>query len=463
VGSIATLRAAIAATPPAPHDRRRQQGHGESMMQPEIFAPGYRSEPFWWEAAPRPALPSGPPPSRADVVVIGSGYTGLAAALAAARGGRDTLVLEAGELGTGCSTRNGGQVSTSIKPGFAELAGRHGPDRAYAMLREGHNALAFIADFIAAEGIDCDWQRVGRFLGAHAPAQYEALARRLASQPRGLEVEAHMVPRSEQAGEIGTALYHGGAVFEQHAALHPARFHQGLLDRALAAGTRVVPRCPAQAIRRGREGFTVATPQGPIAARDVVVATNGYTGPENPGLRRRVIPIGSYIIATEPLAPAVVARLIPRGRVISDTRHVVFYYRLCPQHRRMIFGGRVALAESDPRVTAPRLHAAMVALFPELARVRITHSWHGFVAYTFDTMPHLGRRDGVHYAMGYCGSGVSLATYFGTRIGQQLLGLAEGRTALDDLPFPTRPFYSGRPWFLIPTLAWYQLRDWMGR
>ena len=100
--------------------------------------------------------------------------------------------------------------------------------------------------------------------------------------------------------------------------------------------------------------------------------------------------------------------------------------------------------ETDPRVTAPRLHAEMTAIFPELATARITHSWAGFVAYTFDTMPHLGKwRDGVHYAMGYCGSGVSLASYFGTRIGQQVLGLREGRTALDGLDFPTRPFYTG--------------------
>ncbi|MFO1056305.1 MAG: FAD-binding oxidoreductase [Dongiaceae bacterium] len=432
-------------------------------MQTDIFAPDYRSEPYWWDAAPRPELPGGPPPARADVAVVGSGYTGLAAALATARGGRDTLVLEAGAIGEGCSTRNGGQVSTSLKPGFAALAERHGPDRAFAMLREGHNALAFIADFIAAEGIDCDWQRVGRFTGAHAPAQYEALAQRLASQPRGLEVEAHMVPRAEQAGEIGTELYYGGAVYEQHAALQPARFHQGLLDRALAAGARVVPRCPVLAIRRERDGFTLLTGQGPVAAREVVVASNGYSGAESPALRRRVIPIGSYIIATEPLEPALAARLIPRNRVISDTRHVVFYYRLSPDRRRMVFGGRVALAESDPRVTAPRLRAAMVALFPELAPVRISHSWHGFVAFTFDTMPHLGRWDGVHYAMGYCGSGVSLATYFGTRIGQQVLGLREGRTALDDLPFPTRPLYEGRPWFLAPTLAWYRLLDRLGR
>jgi glycine/D-amino acid oxidase-like deaminating enzyme len=173
-----------------------------------------------------------------------------------------------------------------------------------------------------------------------------------------------------------------------------------------------------------------------------------------------VIPIGSYIIATEPLDATVTARLIPKARVISDTRRIVVYYRLSPDRRRLVFGGRVALMETDPRVTAPHLHAEMTAIFPELEKVRITHSWAGFVAYTFDTMPHLGKwRDGVHYAMGYCGSGVSLATYFGTRIGQKVLGLKEGRTALDEIEFPTRPFYTGIPWFLAPTLMWYRFRD----
>jgi glycine/D-amino acid oxidase-like deaminating enzyme len=233
-----------------------------------------------------------------------------------------------------------------------------------------------------------------------------------------------------------------------------------MLDRALTAGATVIPRCPVQAIGRDGAGFTVSTPKGRIAARDVIVATNGYTSPVTPDLRRRVIPIGSYIIATEPLDRALTARLMPKARVNSDTRRIVVYYRLSPDRRRVIFGGRVALMETDPRVTAPRLHAEMTAIFPELAKARITHSWAGFVAYTFDTMPHLGKwRDGVHYAMGYCGSGVSLATYFGTRIGQQVLGLQEGRTALDGLEFPTRPFYTGMPWFLAPTLVWYRLRD----
>jgi len=425
-----------------------------------LFAADYKDLPYWWEGAPRPPLPQGPPPAAADVVIVGSGYTGLAAALPLARAGRSTVILEAEEVGWGCSTRNGGQVSTSIKPLFDDLAPLHGEEPAFAIVKEGQNALAFIDELIRKEAIDCNWERVGRFVGAHNSTQYEALGKKIAKQRKGLEVEAHLVPRAEQRGEIGTDAYYGGVVYPAHGALDPARYHQGLLERALAAGVRVVPRCPVRAIERDGKSLAVSTPQGRIVARDVIVATNGYTGAVTPQLRRRVIPIGSYIIATEPLDPALAQRLIPKARVISDTRRIVVYYRLSPDRRRIVFGGRVALMETDPSVTAPRLHAEMTKIFPELRDARITHSWAGFVAYTFDTMPHIGRWvDGVHYAMGYCGSGVSLATYFGTRIGQQVLGLEEGRTALDGLAFPTRPFYTGVPWFLAPSLMWYRLRD----
>jgi glycine/D-amino acid oxidase-like deaminating enzyme len=429
-------------------------------MSNDLFAPDYKSAPYWWEATPRPSLPTIAPPARADVVIVGSGYTSLCAALPIARAGRSTLVLDAEDAGWGCSTRNGGQVSTSIKPGFDDLAPMHGDERAFAMVKEGHNALAFLDAHIRAEGIDCDWEHVGRFTGAHNTTKYEALGHKIANQKKGLEVEAHLVPRAEQHKEIGTDIYYGGVVYPAHGSLDPAKYHQGLLERAIAAGATVIPHCPVQAIERDGTGFTVSTAKGRIAARDVIVATNGYTAPVTPDLRRRVIPIGSYIIATEPLDPALAAKLMPKARVNSDTRKIVVYYRLSPDRRRILFGGRVALMETDPRVTAPRLHAELSTIFPELKTTRITHSWAGFVAYTFDTMPHLGKwQDGVYYSMGYCGSGVSLASYFGTRIGQQVLGLKEGRTALDGLDFPTRPFYSGVPWFLAPTLIWYRLRD----
>jgi glycine/D-amino acid oxidase-like deaminating enzyme len=429
-------------------------------MSESLFAPGYKNQPYWWEAAAPPTLPPIAPPDVCDVAIVGSGYTGLCAALELARGGRHVVVLDAEDAGWGCSSRNGGQVSTSIKLGFDDLAERHGKEAAFAIRREGINALDWIEHFIAGEGIQCDWSRVGRFHGAHNSAAFEVMARDSARQIKGLEIECHVVPQAEQRSEIGSDRYFGGIVYPRHGSLHPAKYHLGLLARAQTAGATVISRCPVLSIQREGEGFRLATPRGSLQARDVVVATNGYTGAVTPWLRRRVIPIGSYIIATEMLEPDLARRLSPKNRVLTDSRKLVFYFRLSEDRRRMVFGGRVALKETDPKVSAPRLHAHMTSIFPDLAASRISHSWMGFVAYTFDTLPHLGRqRDGIYYAMGYCGSGVSLASYFGTRLGQQILGKPEGRTALDGITFQTRPFYGGDPWFLAVPILYYKLRD----
>ena len=431
-------------------------------MPSDIFTEDFKPLPYWWERTPRPDLGTPPLPASADVAVIGSGYTGLCAALQVARGGRSTLVLDAEDAGWGCSSRNGGQISTSIKPGYAELSRRHGADKAFAILREGRNALAWIEAFVAEEGIDCDFMVPGRFHAAHSPRKFEELAREVADQPKGLEVPAHVVPRSEQHRELGTDAYHGGVVYEKHASLDPGRFHQGLLDRVAAAGATVVPHCRVEAVEKDGAGFVLKTPRGTVRAREVVVATNGYTGAITGWLRRRVIPIGSYIIATEALAPEVMARLMPTDRIVSDSRKVVYYYRPSPDRTRIVFGGRVSSDETDPLKSAPLLRRDLIALFPELAEVKVSHSWMGFVAYTFDHLAHVGRHDGLYYAMGYCGSGVSMAAYLGTRVGQQLLGRDEGRTGLDGVTFQTRPFYTGNPWFLSASVAYYRWRDRLG-
>lgn len=424
-----------------------------------LFAPSYKDAPYWWEAAPPPPPVATDLPAKADLVIVGAGYTGLSAALETQRGGRETLLLDAESAGWGCSSRNGGQVAPSIKPDYASLTRHHGAERAYGIRREGLNARAFIEELIRREGIDCDWEVVGRFHAAHNPKQYEALARSLDKQVEGLAIPYEIVPRAQQRREIGSDFYHGGVIYPQHAALHPARYLAGLYQRVTAAGARVIGGTRVLAIERDGQGFQVKTSRGTVSARDVLVASNGYTGPGTPWLRRRVIPIGSYIIATEAIDPALARTLVPNARVLSDTRKLVFYYRLSPDRRSLLFGGRVAYNETDPRVSAPRLHQEMTRIFPELAETRITHSWAGFVAYTFDHLPHLGRHEGVWYCMGYCGSGVSLSTYFGARIGQQILGRKEGATALDGTAFQTRPLYYGTPWFLPTAIQWYRLRD----
>lgn len=423
------------------------------------WSEGWKDSSYWLDGLDPAPDTSGALPDKADVVIVGSGYTGLNAALECARAGRSTLVLDAESPGWGCSTRNGGQISTSVKPSLEKLTATYGADHARAIRKEGETALEWIEERISAEGIDCDFRRVGRFHAAHTPQSYEAIARNADTMTRTEGIEAHAVPKSGQRAELGSDTYHGGVVFPRHASVDPARYHRGLLTAAQKAGAQVIGQCAVTGISGGTGAFQVTTAKGTVKARDVIVATNGYTTGLTPWLQRRVIPIGSYVIATEPLPADLMDRLSPKDRIVSDTCKVVYYYRPSPDRTRILFGGRVSANETDPKVSGPRLYADMCRIFPELRAYRISHSWMGTVAYSFDELAHTGVHDGIHFAMGYCGSGVSMASYLGLRVGQKVLGLPQGRTAFDDLPFTTRPLYTGTPWFLPPMVAWYRWRD----
>lgn len=425
----------------------------------KLLTDDYKDLPYWWEDAARPRNGVTELPEYVDVAIVGAGYTGLNTAVQTARAGRSTLVMDAQDAGWGCSSRNGGQVSTSFKPSLETLSKKYGPQKAFQILREGHNALNWIGAFIEREQIDCEFERVGRFHGAHNSRQYEALARHCANQPDGLEVEAHMVPRELQAEEIDTDVYHGGIVYPQHASLHPVKYHSGLMAIAQRAGAQMAAHTRVENIEQDGNGFVVHTSRGKVRTRDVAVATNGYTGALTPWHQRRIIPVGSYIIATEIMDESLVDRLLPTNRVYSDTRKLVYYYRASPDRKRIVFGGRVCARETNPRVSAPLLHAELVRLLPALASVKISHSWMGFVGYTFDSMPHIGRHDGIHYSMGYCGSGISLASYFGMRLGEKITGAERGKTGLDETRFESRPYYFGKPWFLSPSIFYYRIRD----
>lgn len=429
------------------------------MVRQDIFTSDFKTTPYWWDRSPRPTFATAQLPREVDVAVVGSGYTGLHAALQTARGGRSTLVLDAEDAGFGCSTRNGGQISTSVKPSFALLARRHGEVQARAILEDGRQSLKWIGDFVADEGIDCDFNVVGRFHAAHNEAAYKRLVAALANEPNGLETAGQVVSRADQRSHLGTDAYHGGVIYPRHASIDPGRYHQGLLERVKAAGTTIAANCPVTGIERLESGFRLTTPQGEVHARDVVIATNAYTSKVTPWHRRRVIPIGSYVIATEEIPASLMDRLFPTNRIVSDTREVVYYYRVSPDRKRVLFGGRVSHGETDPRISGPKLRAELVRLFPELAETRISHSWMGLVAYTFDTLAHTGMHDGMYYAMGYCGSGVAMASYLGMRTGQKLLGLQEGNTGFDATTFQTRPLYTGNPWFLAASVAYYRWRD----
>jgi glycine/D-amino acid oxidase-like deaminating enzyme len=431
-------------------------------MTQSIYTDDFKAQPFWWDATPRPVIDAQTLPQQVDVLIIGSGYTGLNCALETSAGGMETLVIDAESAGWGCSTRNGGQISGEVKPDFQELKKKHGEKLAFDLIKGARTALEWMGEFIRAEAIDCDFRQCGRFHAAHTPAQFRKLVHYASHQPGGLEQPLGIVERKDQASEIDTGFYHGGLVIPSHCSLDPAKYHQGLLQLAIVRDCRVVSDCEALDIERSASGFNVTTSKGMVRAKKVVVATSGYTGQVTAWQRRRIIPIGSYMLATEAIEPERMSKLIPRDRVFSDSRKLVTYFRRSPDARRLLFGGRVSVFESDPVKSAPALRQQMLRIFPQLEDVKLSHAWMGFVGFSFDYLPHLGEQDGLFYAMGYCGSGISLASYFGNRLGLQVLGKAEGKIAFNDVKFQTRPFYTGVPWFLSTAVRYYQLRDRLG-
>jgi glycine/D-amino acid oxidase-like deaminating enzyme len=418
--------------------------------------------PYWFDATPMPASHAATLPSAVDVAIIGAGYTGLSAARETAAAGLSTLVLEAQGIGAGCSSRNGGQVAYSIKPSFHALRARHGAELAARICALGREAVEQLRELATSGDLDCDWRECGSFLGAHTARHFRALVResRRAAEPGTSPLQ--IVPRAELHREIATDFYHGGCVCPGDAAVDPARLLIGLWRRARASGAIVADHCPVRVLAREPGGFLLQTAGGAVRARRVLLATNGYGGALSDWHRRRVIPIGSYQIATEPLGAARMRELLPAGRNVGDTRRVVVYFRPSPDGERLLFGGRAALSEPDPLACVARLRAMMTQIFPQLRDVGVTHAWAGWVGYTFDTMPHVGSQDGLYHSMGYCGQGIPMAILLGRRVGAQLAERPEGRTALDDLPFPTRFFYRGTPWFLAPSIFFYRLLDRLG-
>lgn len=429
------------------------------MRDASIFADGFKARPWWWEEAEPVALPALDLPDRAEAVIVGGGYTGLSAALTLGRLGLRPIVLDVERIGFGASSRNGGMVSGALKIAASDLAVRLGPERAARLVREASSSLAFLEETIAREGIDCAYRRTGRLIAAWTPGHYRALLARAESLADITGAPVHALPRERLREEIGSDYYSGGILVEAAGALHPARYVRGLAAAASRAGAILVDRTGARAIARSSDTFRIVTDRGEIAARSVLVATNGYTGANLAWFARRLIPVGSYMIATEELPSETIAALFPRGRMVSDTKRVLNYFRPDPDGRRVLWGGRASFRGVPPEEAAPALHRVMAEVFPTLKDVRITNAWTGNVAFTFDFLPHLGCHEGVHYALGCQGSGVALMTWLGHRAALKMAGAANSDTAFDALPFPTRSGYRGRPWFLPVVGTWYRLRD----
>ena len=414
--------------------------------------------PYWWEVAP-PQKRDGPLPGHVDALIVGSGFTGLSAALTLARGGRSVLVCDAREIGHGASTRNGGHISAKMKRPLSSIAAELGAAAAEAAWNLAKASRAYLEQLVKQEQIACDFQSCARFYGAHRPADYDSLARtaRTLRLRIGLDLEA--VPKSEQHRYVQTDAYHGGLVDRGAAAFHPAKYVAGLCQRAEQAGATLRSNVKVTEIRRHAGAFRVTTARGIVDAQSVILATNGYTGRGFPYFARRIIPIGSYMIATEPIDRKTIDALMPGCELVIDTRRAASYLRTSPERTRILYGGRVAAAEIGALRSAPRLKAVLDTIFPALRGTRITHSWMGFTGFTFDELPHFGNHDGVYYAMGYCGSGTAMATYLGHRVARQVLGLNRDPLVLEGLEFKTKSYYRGNPWFLSAIIAGYRLLD----
>lgn len=429
------------------------------LFAADAAEPGF---PYWWEGLEWPKLEFSPP-SVVDLLVIGAGYTGLSAALVAHDAGASVAVIDAGQPGKGASTRNGGMVGAHPRLSWSVLARNHGATVADGVFAEAGPALRWIENLIAAEEIDCAYERTGRIQLAYTAAHLEKQRRLAATISAKSDVACRMIEHGELPREVATPIYRGGLLFPDHAALDPARYHKGLLDAVLKRGVRVAAQTPAMMHEREQAMHVIRTPSGEIRARKVLLATNGYTGRPFAWFARRVFPVPSFLVATEPLSDNLIGELAPGRRMMVETRARHSYFRISPDGSRILFGGRAALVPIDLTTAARRLRATLAEIWPKLSGVRLSHVWTGNTGYSFGHMPHVGEVGDVHYAMGFSGSGTVLAPYLGAKAAWRALGDPRGDTAYARTALRPRWYHrSGQPpYFLRPADLWY--RHWVDR
>ncbi|HKY95790.1 MAG TPA: FAD-binding oxidoreductase [Kiloniellales bacterium] len=426
----------------------------------EITTADVRLQPYWWDRAPPTPQPAVALAPRYDVAIVGSGYTGLRAALELARAGRSVIVLDREDPGFGAARRNAGYLGRTLKHSVEKLIKTRGRDHALALYRELGEAFNGIIAFIGEERIDCHLTRPGRFIAATSPKHYAQLEADLEGLRRHLGYEYAMVPKDKVRTEFASDVYVGGAVIPDLASIHPGLYHKGLLERVLAAGAVVAGQTEALSIARhpGDDRVEVLTAHGRILARDAIIATNGYTPGALSWHARRVIPFEAYMAATEELGERARAT-IPNNRTVLDTNMNIDWFRLAPDSPRLLFGGATGSGMKDTARIAGRLHAILARVLPQHRAVKISHLWTGYCAGTFDLMPHIGGRDGIWHGLGYNFAGVPMGTHFGRKLAQLILGRPEGRSAFAEDRFPTFPLYRGRPWFVPLAMRYYDWKD----
>jgi gamma-glutamylputrescine oxidase len=423
-----------------------------------VLAPTFQERPYWWvDAPPETSLHDLPP--EAEVAIVGGGYCGLCCALELAEHGISATVLEANELGFGASTRNGGLATGGQK--FVVSGATHGmpPAQRTRILEDAKESLTVLEARINAYRLDADYVRSGRVILAHVPKHYRRLERWAGQLRSEAGSDVALIPRADLPAEIGGSRYHGGLLIRDYGGLQPAKYHRALREAARARGVGLYSHTTVSAIERAGGGFRVKTDRGALQSRHVFVATNGYTGRLVPYFLRRIIPVASYLIATEPLPNGLADRISPKGRMFSDTKRDLYYFRLSPDNLRVVFGSRPGVFDTNLTDAARILHRQMCSVWPELNDVRVEYSWNGLVGMCMDRIPHMGQYEGIHYALGCNGSGVAMMSYLGYQMALKIAGRQSRPCAFDNRSFPEPPAYRGTPWFVPVVAAWYRARD----
>jgi glycine/D-amino acid oxidase-like deaminating enzyme len=424
---------------------------------------------YWLETVAEPACGmSGPLPESVDVAVVGAGFCGLSAALALARRGVSVAVLEAEKLGWGASSRNGGMVLTGMKLPVPTLIGRYGRELVRQMYAASIEGIDLVERIVREEGIECAFSRCGHLEMACKQAHFDAYAVAAGRIKKEFNHELRIIPKGELRSEIGSDIYFGGMVDETSAGLNPAQYVDGLAKAAQRTGACLYENARVLSVKpetvSGNRRFRAETSRGSLTAREVLLASGAYTTSATPALLKKVIPIGSYIIATEVLPVELARELSPRNRMIYDSKHFLYYYRLTPDNR-MLFGGRAAFfpeSESTVRESAKLLRQGMVGVYPQLRDTKAEFVWGGTLDFTFDVMPHAGKTDGMHFGIGFAGHGVAAATWIGAKLAAVICGEADDNP-FSKIAFPGAPIglRSGNTWALPLAGMYYRVLDWL--
>jgi glycine/D-amino acid oxidase-like deaminating enzyme len=405
-----------------------------------------------------------PIPQKTDVAIIGGGYTGLSAARTLAKQGVSVVVLEAETIGWGASSRNGGMTLTGLKPAMQTVIKNYGRDLAKELFQCSLDSVNIVEQIVKEETIDCGFSRYGHLLTANKPKHYESLQGEVDFMAKEFNHNVRLVSPKDLRSEIGTDVYHGALVDEVSGGLNPAQYVTGLAGAAAKAGATLCARARVTKIERREKRFLIQTERGSLEAESVLVATSGYTGGATKKLQKKIIPIGSFIIATERLSDELAHELSPKNRMIFDYKHFLNYFRLWDN--RMIFGGRAAFFPENENTIASSgeiLRNEMIKIYPQLKDAKVEYVWGGTLDFAFDQMTHVGEENGVFYSLGYAGHGVAMATYLGATVAEAMLkgNIKEHPFAKFDFPSAPLGLYNGSPWFLPFAGMYYKILDWV--